>query len=590
MCEAQMNDRLAALRAGMAAAGVDGFLVPRSDEHLGEYVPASGERLRWISGFSGSAGLALVLRDRAVLWTDGRYTTQARQQTDPAAWELRHLTDEPPATWMAQHAKGLRIGHDPWLHPEPALQRFAEAGLSLVPLHPNPLDAVWTDRPAPPAAPLRPHGVEFAGEAAAEKRARLARELGTDAVLLADAHSVAWLLNLRGADLQNTPLALAFAILHGDASVELFLHAPERAAPLAAHLGNGVSVAGRDALPAALRALSGKRVRVDAEITPAALLATLREAGAEIVPGEDPVRLPRACKNPTEREGARQAQRKDAVALVRFLAWFAREAPKGALSEVSAAERLLRFRQEVPGFAGESFPAIAGAGENGAVVHYRATAGTDRAIRADECFLLDSGGQYPQGTTDVTRTVWTGPGPAPAELRTRYTTVLRGHIALATLRFPEGVAGPHLDAIARRPLWDLGLDYDHGTGHGIGAFLSVHEGPVSLSRAAKPVPIRPGMILSDEPGFYLPGAYGIRIENLLLVEEAPRLPDQARPFLRFETLTLAPYARALLDPALLTPAERGWVDAYHRRVLAEVGPSLDAEDQAWLAAECAPLE
>ena len=589
MCEAQMNDRLAALRAGMAAAGVDGFLVPRSDEHLGEYVPASGERLRWISGFSGSAGLALVLRDRAVLWTDGRYTTQARQQTDPAAWELRHLTDEPPAAWMAQHAKGLRIGHDPWLHPEPALQRFAEAGLSLVPLHPNPLDAAWTDRPAPPAAPLRPHGVEFAGEAAAEKRARLARELGADAVLLADAHSVAWLLNLRGADLQNTPLALAFAILHAHASVELFLHAPERAAPLAAHLGNGVSVAGRDALPAALHALAGKRVRVDAEITPAALLATLREAGAEIVPGEDPVRLPRACKNPTEREGARQAQRKDAVALVRFLAWFAREAPKGALSEVSAAERLLRFRQEVPGFAGESFPAIAGAGENGAVVHYRATAETDRAIRADECFLLDSGGQYPQGTTDVTRTVWTGPGPAPAELRTRYTTVLRGHIALATLRFPEGVAGPHLDAIARRPLWDLGLDYDHGTGHGIGAFLSVHEGPVSLSRAAKPVPIRPGMILSDEPGFYLPGAYGIRIENLLLVEEAPRLPDQARPFLRFETLTLAPYAGALLDPALLTPAERGWVDAYQRRVLAEVGPSLDAEDQAWLAAECAPL-
>ena len=589
MCEAQMNDRLAALRAGMAAAGVDGFLVPRSDEHLGEYVPASGERLRWISGFSGSAGLALVLRDRAVLWTDGRYTTQARHQTDPAAWELRHLTDEPPAAWMAQHAKGFRIGHDPWLHAEPALQRFAEAGLSLVPLHPNPLDAAWTDRPAPPAAPLRPHGVEFAGEAAAEKRTRLARELGADAVLLADAHSVAWLLNLRGADLQNTPLALAFAILHADASVELFLHAPERASPLAAHLGNGVSVAGRDALPAALRALSGKRVRVDAEITPAALLATLREAGAEIVPGEDPVRLPRACKNPTEREGARQAQRKDAVALVRFLAWFAREAPKGALSEVSAAERLLRFRQEVPGFAGESFPAIAGAGENGAIVHYRATAETDRAIRADECFLLDSGGQYPQGTTDVTRTVWTGPGPAPAELRTRYTTVLRGHIALATLRFPEGVAGPHLDAIARRPLWDLGLDYDHGTGHGIGAFLSVHEGPVSLSRAAKPVPIRPGMILSDEPGFYLPGAYGIRIENLLLVEEAPRLPDQARPFLRFETLTLAPYARALLDPALLTPAERGWVDAYQRRVLDEVGPSLDAEDQAWLAAECAPL-
>ncbi len=573
----------------MAAAGVDGFLVPRSDEHLGEYVPASGERLRWISGFTGSAGIALVLRDRAVLWTDGRYTTQARQQTDPAAWELRHLADDPPAAWMALHAKGLRIGHDPWLHAEPALARFTEAGVTLVPLHPNPLDAAWADRPAPPEAPLRAHGVEFAGEAALDKRARLARELGADAVLLADAHSVAWLLNLRGADLANTPLALAFAILHADASVQLFLHAPHRAAAVAAHLGNGVSVAGREVLPDALRALAGRRVRVDAEATPAALLATLREAGAELIPGEDPVRLPRACKNATEQQGAREAQRKDAVALVRFLAWFAAEAPKGALSEVAAAARLLEFRREVPGFAGESFPAISGAGEDAAVIHYRATAATDRAIRPDECFLLDSGGQYPEGTTDVTRTVWTGPGPAPAELRARFTAVLRGHVALATLRFPEGVAGPHLDAIARRPLWDMGLDYDHGTGHGIGSFLSVHEGPVSISRAAKPVPIRAGMILSDEPGFYLPGQYGIRIENLLLVGEAPRLPDQARPFLCFETLTLAPYSRALLDAALLTPAERAWVDAYHARVLAEVGPALDPAARAWLEAETRPL-
>lgn len=570
-------------------AGVDGFLVPRSDEHLGEYVPPSGERLHWISGFTGSAGIALVLTDRAVLWTDGRYTTQARQQTDPAAWELRHLTDDPPAAWLALHGKGLRIGHDPWLHAEPSLAKLAGSGATLVPLHPSPLDLAWTDRPAPPAAPLRAHGLDVAGEAAADKRARLAKELGADAALLADPHSVAWLLNLRGADLANTPMALAFAILHADASVDLFLHAPERAAHVAAHLGNGVAVAGREALPDALRALAGKRVRVDADITPAALVALLREAGAAVVPGEDPVRLPRACKNPTEQAGARAAQRKDAVALVRFLAWFAAEAPKGTLSEVSAAGRLLGFRREVPGFAGESFPAIAGAGENGAIVHYRATAATDRRIGPDECVLFDSGGQYPEGTTDVTRTVWTGPGPAPAELRARYTAVLRGHVALATLRFPEGVAGPHLDAIARRPLWDAGLDYDHGTGHGIGSFLSVHEGPVSISRAARPVPLRAGMILSDEPGFYLPGHYGIRIENLVLVGESPRLPDQARPFLRFETLTLAPYSRALLDPALLTAAERGWVNAYHARVVAEVGPLLDDAARAWLEAEAAPL-
>ncbi|MFL1462893.1 aminopeptidase P family protein [Roseococcus sp. DSY-14] len=584
-----MNDRLAALRDGMAKAGVDGFLVPRSDEHLGEYVPPAGERLRWISGFTGSAGTALVLADRAVLWTDGRYTTQARQQLDPAAWELRHLVDDPPAAWMARHASGLRIGHDPWLHPAPALAKLAEAGVTLVPLHPSPLDAAWTDRPAPPAAPLRAHGVEFAGEAAADKRARLAKELDADAALLADAHSVAWLLNLRGADLAHTPMALAFAILHADATVQLFLHAPERAAAVAAHLGNGVAVAGREALLPALRALAGRRVRVDLDATPAALVEALRDGGAEVVAGEDPVRLPRACKNPAEQQGARDAQRRDAVALARFLHWLAREAPGDGLSEVAAARRLLAFRREVPGFAGESFPAIAGAGGNGAIVHYRATAASDRRIRPDECFLIDSGGQYPEGTTDVTRTVWTGPGPAPAALRARYTAVLRGHVALATARFPEGVAGPHLDAIARRPLWEMGLDYDHGTGHGIGAFLSVHEGPVSISRAAKPVPLRAGMILSDEPGFYLPGHYGIRIENLLLVREAARQPDQARPFLEFETLTLAPYSRALLDPALLAPAERAWVDAYHARVRAEIGPLLDAPARAWLEAEAAPL-
>ncbi len=589
MCEAQMKDRLAALRAGMEQSGVDGFLIPRSDEHLGEYVPPSGERLRWISGFTGSAGLALVLKDRAVLWTDGRYTTQARRQLDPAAWDLRHLVDEPPAAWMALHAKGLRIGHDPWLHAEPALARMTEAGVTLVRLDASPLDAAWTDRPAPPAAPLRAHGVEFAGEGAAEKRARLAKDLGADAALLADAHSVAWLLNLRGADLANTPMALAFAILHADATVQLFLHAPERAAAVAAHLGNGVAVAGREALPEALHALRGRRVRVDADITPAALLIALREAGAEIVPGDDPVRLPRACKNPVEQQGARDAQHKDAVAVARFLHWFAAEAPKGGLTEVAAAQRLLEFRRQVPGFAGESFPAISGAGEHGAIVHYRATAESDRRIQPDECYLIDSGGQYPEGTTDITRTLWTGLGPAPAALRERYTAVLRGHVALATARFPEGVAGPHLDAIARRPLWDMGLDYDHGTGHGIGAFLSVHEGPVSISRAAKPVPIRPGMILSDEPGFYLPGHYGIRIENLLLVREAPRQPDQVRHFLEFETLTLAPYCRALIAPGQLAAAERAWVDAYQARVLREVGPLLDDAARAWLEAECAPL-
>jgi Xaa-Pro aminopeptidase len=307
------------------------------------------------------------------------------------------------------------------------------------------------------------------------------------------------------------------------------------------------------------------------------------------VAGDDPCRLPRAMKNATEQEGARAAHRRDAVALARFLAWFEAEAPRGGLTEMSAAAQLLDLRRRLPGFVGESFPAISGAGPNGAIVHYRVSPATDRAITADQCYLIDSGAQFPDGTTDVTRTLWSGPGPAPEALRARYTAVLRGHIALATLRFPEGVAGPHLDAIARRPLWDLGLDYDHGTGHGVGSFLSVHEGPAAFSRAAKPVPIREGMIISDEPGHYVPGDSGIRIENLLMAQPAPAMPGQAKPFLHFETLTLAPYARALIEPAALTPAERGWLDAYHARVLAEVGPQLDGAAREWLIRACAPL-
>lgn len=585
-------DRLRALRSRLAEAELDGFVIPRSDEYLSEYVDPSGERLAWISGFTGSAGLAMVTRDRAVLFTDGRYTTQAAAQTDPAFWEREHLIEAPPADWLRRHGQGLRIGYDPWLHAEAGLKRLA-AQAKLVPVGGNPLDALWNDRPAPPATRPIAQPVALAGEESAIKRAALAAELrraGEAACLLADPHSVAWLLNLRGSDLSHTPLTLAFALLGADGAVRLFLHAPERVdAPLRAHLGPEVTVEDRSELPAALGGFGGQKVRLDPDTTPARLVTFLRDGGAEVVEGEDPCRLPRACKNAAERQGARDAHGKDAVAVARFLAWFAGEAPAGHLTEVGAAERLLAFRREVPGFVAESFPAIAGAGENGAIVHYRATSDTDRPIRPDECFLIDSGGQYPEGTTDITRTLWTGPGPAPATLRARYTAVLRGHIALATLRFPEGVAGPHIDAVARRPIWELGLDYDHGTGHGVGAFLSVHEGPVSISRAAKVVPIRAGMILSDEPGYYLPGEYGIRIENLLLAREAERQPDQAKPFLDFETLTLAPYCRALIEPRLLTPAERDWVEGYHRRIREALISDLDPNTARWLAAETAPL-
>ncbi len=587
-------ERLAALRAALAAAGVDGFLVPRADEHLGEYVPAAAERLAWLTGFTGSAGLAVVLADRAAaVFTDGRYTLQLAQQTDPALWERRHSIDEPPQDWLTQHAAGRRIGYDPWLHAEPQLARFEAAGVTLVPLEPNPLDTVWADRPPPPASPVAPHPLEFAGLPSAEKREAAAaalREAGEAACVLSDPSSIAWLLNIRGADVPFTPLPLSFALLRADGSADLFLDPARCDAAARAWLGNDVAVRPRSELGPALDALAGRRVRVDAEATPAWFARRLRAAGAELRNGEDPCRLPRACKNAVERDGARAAHRRDAVALARFLRWFAEAAPAGRETEMSAAARLLALRAEAgPEFRGESFPAISGAGPHGAIVHYRVTADSDRAIGANECYLIDSGAQYRDGTTDVTRTLWTGPDAPPAELRERVTRVLRGHVALATLRFPAGVAGPHLDAIARRPLWDAGLDYDHGTGHGVGSFLSVHEGPAAFSRAAKPVPLREGMILSDEPGFYETGAYGIRLENLLLVRRAAELAGARKPFLEFETLTLAPFDRRLIAPALLTEAERAWLDAYHARVAAEVAPLLDPATAAWLRAACAPI-
>ncbi|MXP62586.1 aminopeptidase P family protein [Roseomonas sp. M0104] len=584
--------RLAALRAELARLDIDGLLVPRSDEYLGEYVPPSAERLAWLTGFTGSAGMAIVLAERAAVFTDGRYTTQVASQTDPALWERLHIIEQPAQEWLAEHAAGRSIGYDPWLHAQAAVERLAASGVRLVPLAANPLDAVWHDRPAAPRTQAMPQPAEFAGQGSAEKRAELAaalRQAGEDTAVLADPHSLAWLLNIRGADLEYTPLALGFALLHSNATVDLFMEPSKVPEATRAHLGNAVVVHPPVGLPTILAGLAGQAVRLDPESTPAWFAATLREAGATLRPGEDPCRLPRACKNPVEQAGARAAHRRDAVAMARFLAWFTAEAPRGGVTEMSAADRLLAFRREVPMFRAESFPAISGAGENGAIVHYRATEATNRAVRVNECYLVDSGGQYTDGTTDITRTLWTGPGTPPADLVERYTRVLRGHVALATLRFPQGVAGPHIDAVARAPLWEAGLDYDHGTGHGIGSFLSVHEGPVSISRAARPIPVRAGMILSDEPGYYQPGAYGIRIENLLLARPAAEQPGQVKPFLEFETLTLVPYERRLIGVALLTPAERAWVDAYHARVLAEVGEKVEPAVRDWLAEACAPL-
>ena len=584
--------RLAALRAAMAQQGLDGFIVPRADEHLGEYVPASAERLAWLTGFTGSAGLACVLADCAAVFTDGRYVLQLAQQTDGALWERRHITEEPPAAWLASHAPaGARIGYDPMLLSEEGLGRYSEAGLRMEPVSRNPLDAVWTDRPVAPRARARAHPLRFAGRESAEKRAEIAAQLRAarqSAAILTDPASIAWLLNIRGDDVPFTPFALGFAILHDDGRAELFMDPAKLDAEVRAWLGNAVSVAPLEALGPSIARLRG-RVRVDPAGSPVWFAQQVRAAGAEPVAAPDPCLVAKACKNEVEQEGARAAHARDAVALCRFLHWLSETAPAGTETEMSAAARLFALRAGHAAFQGESFPAISGAGEHGAVIHYRVTPDSDRPIRPNEVYLIDSGAQYPDGTTDVTRTVWTGPDASPAELRARATRVLKGHIAIATLVFPQGVGGAHLDAFARRALWQAGLDYDHGTGHGVGSYLSVHEGPVSLSRLAKPVPIASGMILSNEPGLYVPGAYGIRLENLLLVQPAD-LPGAAKPFLRFETLTLAPFDRRLIDPALLDAAERAWLDAYHARVAAEVGPGLDAAARLWLDAACLPLE
>ena len=580
---------LADLRAELVRRGLTGLIVPRADEHLGEYVPPGAERLAWLSGFTGSAGLAVVLPDRAALFVDGRYVLAAAAQTDATLWERHHFTEQPPPAWLAAAAPGGRIGYDPLLIAEETLQRFTEAGIDMVAVESNPIDEVWRERPGPPLHPAEPHPLAFAGRSSADKRAEIGQALTAakqDAAVLTDPASIAWLLNIRGSDVPYTPFALGFAILRADASVTLFMDPRKVPPPTRAWLGSAVAVAPRTELAPALAALAGLSVRVDPATAPAWFAQRLRAAGARVIAGMDPCLLPKACKNTVEQEGARAAHRRDAVALCRFLHWLDGEA--GRTTERGAAARLTEFRSALADFRGESFAAISAAGEHGAIMHYRVDAASNRPIRTDELYLIDSGAQFPDGTTDVTRTVWTGTGTAPAELRDRYTRVLKGHIAIATLHFPHGVTGAHLDGFARHALWQVGLDFDHGTGHGVGSYLSVHEGPVSLSRLARPVPIAAGMVLSDEPGLYLPGEYGIRLENLLLVQPAA-VGDGARKFLRFETLTLAPFDRRLIDPALLAPAERAWLDAYHARVLAEVGPNLDPAARAWLAEACAPL-
>ena len=583
------NNRIAALRAECAARGLEGYIIPRADEYLGEYVPPCAERLAYISGFTGSAGLAIVLAERAAVFSDGRYTLQLEQETDGGFWERRHMVEDRPEAWLNEAAQGKRIGYDPWTISTDALVRFT--GVEMVPVSPNLVDTIWADRPAPPLNPALPYPEAYAGEASTAKRRRLGAALagaGQDAAILSDGASLAWLFNIRGTDLEFCPFALGYALLRQDGTANLFM-APEKVTEaLRDHLGPEVSIAAPAGLNIAFTTLKEMVVRYDPASQPAWFKTALEQAGAVIANAPDPVALPRACKNATEQNGARAAHLRAGVAMVEFLAWAAEALPKGGESEISAAQNLLSCRARQERFKGESFPAISGAGENGAIIHYRVTPESNRPIRPNEVYLIDSGGQYLDGTTDITRTIWTGPGPAPAEVREHVTRVLAGTIALARAVFPEGVAGAHLDAFARAELWRAGLDYDHGTGHGVGAYLSVHEGPASISRTAKPVALAEGMILSDEPGYYLPGAYGIRLENLLLVQKAD-FPAAKKPFLRFETLTLVPFDRALIEPALLPRESLEWLNNYHAQVRAALSAYLSVNALTWLVEATASI-
>jgi Xaa-Pro aminopeptidase len=588
--------RVSALRAELARRGVHGFLIPRADEHQGEYVPARARRLAWLTGFTGSAGLAVVLRETGAIFVDGRYTLQTQAEVDAAVFERRHLIDEPPAGWIATSLKaGEVLGYDPWLHTVGEVERLRgaaeQAGGSLKPLDANPLDAIWRDQPPPPLAPVVPHALGFAGESAAAKRRTVAEGLAReriDAAVITSPDSVAWLLNIRGGDVPHTPLPLSFALIASDGTVGLFIDRRKLTPEVFPHLGNSISLREPAEFGPALDALGAahRRVQVDPASAAAWIFERLQTAGADVRRGADPCLVPKASKNAVELEGTRAAHRRDGAALSRFFAWLAHEAPKGTLREIAASDRLEAFRRQGEHFRDLSFDTISGAGSNGAIVHYHATPKTEKTLEPGTLYLVDSGAQYLDGTTDVTRTI--AIGTPSAEMRDRFTRVLKGHIALAMCRFPKGTTGSQLDALARHALWQVGLDFDHGTGHGVGSYLNVHEGPHRISKIPNTQPLLPGMIVSDEPGYYKTGAYGIRIENLVVVTPSP-LPDAEREVLGFETLTLAPIDRSLVDRSLLKPEEVAWLDAYHARVRREIGPLVDAATKAWLEAATEPL-
>ena len=589
------RENLPKLRAELAKLSLDGFYVPHEDEFQNEYLPDANERLAWVSGFTGSFGSALILTDRAALFIDGRYTIQAADQTDHHLFERVAVPDPGPFGWLSQQSLSRQtIGYDPALMTPNDVDAFEaaarKAGASISAVEVNPIDSAWHDRPAQPMAAVTPHQIEFSGQASNEKRAQIARELkdsGADAVVITSPASIAWLFNIRGGDVACSPLALARAIVRDDGSAALFLDPAKETRGLREHLGNEVSVEPMSALEPALQGLSGQTISLDPALASAWFFQKVKQAGATILRQQDPVMLPKSRKNATELAGTAAAHRRDGAAVTRFLHWLDTEAQTGTMTEIDAALKLLDFRTVDPAMKDMSFETISGAGPNGALPHYRVSSASNRPLERGSLYLVDSGGQYPDGTTDITRTV--AIGEPSADMRRHYTLVLKGHIAMDRVRFPEGTTGTHLDTLARHALWQAGLDYDHGTGHGVGVYLGVHEGPQRIAKAWNATPLMPGMIVSNEPGFYKEGAYGIRIENLQYVTPPEAIEGGDRPMLGFECLTFAPLARALIDADLLSSEERDWVDDYHQRVLAEIGDLVDGEAADWLEAACAPL-
>lgn len=594
------EDRLKALREELAARKLTGFVVPLTDEHMSEYVGAYAQRLSWLTGFQGSAGSAVVLSEEAAIFTDGRYTIQVREQVDGDHWEYVGVPETSIADWLGEHAdNGARIGFDPWLHTrqwvKSAEKALAAKGAKLVAVDTNPIDAVWPAKPLPSDAKLIVHGDSYAGKTSAQKRQEMADAMAdthVDAAVLAALDSIAWTFNIRGADVDHTPVALAYAVVHKDATADVYVDSDKMSDEVLRHLGNGVRVHERSAFKGALADLKGKKIIADPERAVSAIFQALDSAGATILAQQEPAVLPKAIKNAVELQGSRDSHERDGAALVRFLHWLSLEAPKGGVTEISAAKRLQKFREESALLRDLSFDAISGAGPHAAIPHYRVSEESSIPLKMDEIYLVDSGGQYPDGTTDVTRTVIIG--TPTDEMRDRFTRVLKGHITLATAVFPQGTRGSQLDSFARMHLWQAGLDYMHGTGHGVGSFLGVHEGPQRISAANYPgsgwdEPLHAGMIVSNEPGYYKGGDYGIRIENLVAIEEREIEGGEAT-MLGLETLTFAPIDHKLIDTNMLTQAERDWVDGYHADVIARIGPHLDDATAGWLGEVCAPLD